>query len=59
MTHGHEVLHIMAGNSYKTREELVEDMTASQLGDFLEARGKFKPAGVDDFTVDITKVCNH
>ncbi len=37
-----------------------EGMTAAELVDFLEARGKFMPAaGKEDFTVDITKVCNH
>ena len=37
-----------------------EGMTATELVDFLEARGKFMPAaGDNDFTVDITKVCNH
>ncbi len=78
MTHGHEVLHMMEGNSYATRQRLVEaiiqrfgaeerfytcsaeDMTAAELVDFLAARGKFMPAaGAADFTVDITKVCNH
>ena len=78
MTHGHEVLHMMEGNSYATKKELIdaiigrfgaderfytcsaEDMTATELVDFLEARGKFMPAaGDNDFTVDITKVCNH
>ena len=77
MTHGHEVLHMMEGNSYSTRQELIddiiakfgneerfytcsaEDLTASQLVDFLEAHGKFKPAGVNVFTVDTAKVCKH
>ena len=78
MTHGHEVLHMMEGNSYATKQQLVdaiigrfgadeqfytcsaEGMTAAELVDFLAARGKFKPAeGNDDFTVDITKACNH
>ncbi len=78
MTHGHEVLHMMEGNSYTTKQILVdaiverfgaeerfytcsaEGMTAAELVDFLEARGKFKPASAgSDFTVDITKVCNH
>ncbi len=78
MTHGHEVLHMMEGNSYATKQQLVEaiierfgaeerfytcsaeGMTAAELVDFLAARGKFMPAaGADDFTVDITKVCNH
>ena len=78
MTHGHEVLHMMEGNSYATKQQLVdaiiarfgaeerfytcsaEDLTAEELVNFLEARGKFMPAaGNDDFTVDITKVCNH
>ncbi len=37
-----------------------EGMTAAELVDFLEARGKFMPAAdKEDFTVDITKVCNH
>ncbi len=78
MTHGHEVLHMMEGNSYNTKQELVkaiiekfgeeerfytcsaEDLTAEQLVDFLEERGKFMPTkDEDNFTVDITKVCNH
>lgn len=77
MTHGHEVLHMMEGKSYRTRSELIdaiierfgtderfhtcsaEGMTAAELVDFLEDRGKFKPAGEEEFTVDISKVCNH
>ena len=78
MTHGHEVLHMMEGNSYTTKQELIdaiigrfganekfhtcsaEGMNAAELVDFLEARGKFMPAtSAGDFTVDITKVCNH
>ncbi len=78
MTHGHEVLHMMEGNSYATKQELInaiisrfgeterfytcsaENMTAAELVDFLEQRGKFMPtAGKANFTVDITKVCNH
>lgn len=78
MTHGHEVLHMMEGNSYATKQQLVDaiierfgveeqfctcsvqGLTAAELVDFFEARGKFMPAtGGDDFTVDITKVCHH
>lgn len=77
MTHGHEVLHMMQGHSYATKQQLIdaiiqkfgadelfytcsaEGLTAAQLVDFLEARGKFMPAAGEDFTVDITKVCNH
>ena len=77
MTHGHEVLHMMEGNSYATKQQLIdaiiqkfgadelfytcsaEGLTAAQLVDFLEARGKFMPVAGEDFTVDITKVCNH
>ncbi len=77
MTHGHEVLFMMEGKNYKTRQDLIdaiierfgaderfytcsaEGMTAAELVDFLEARGKFKPTGEEEFTVDITKVCNH
>ncbi len=78
MTHGHEVLHMMEGNSYSTKQELVnaiterfgtdekfytcsaENLTAAELVDFLECRGKFMPATeIDSFTVDTTKVCNH
>ncbi len=78
MTHGHEVLHMMEGNSYTTKQQLIEaiikrfgaeerfytcsadNMTAEELVNFLEERGKFMPAtGADNFTVDITKVCNH
>ncbi len=77
MTHGHDVLHMMEGNSYASKQQLIDaiierfgaeerfytcsatDMTAEELVTFLEERGKFKPAGAADFTVDITKVCNH
>lgn len=77
MTHGHEVLGMMFGNSYASREQLVkaiverfgaeerfytcsaENLTAEELVDFLEARGKFMPAGGDGFTADRTKVCQH
>ena len=77
MTHGHEVLHMMEGHSYPTRESLIEaiihrfgpeelfytcsaeGMTAAELVDFLEARGKFMPAGGDGFTADASKICNH
>ncbi len=77
MTHGHEVLHMMEGNAYSTKEELITaivarfgaderfytcsatDLTAEGLVDFLEARGKFKPATEEAFTVDATKICNH
>ncbi len=78
MTHGHEVLHMMEGNSYTTKQELInaiisrfgederfytcsaENLTAAELVDFLEERGKFMPASDDtNFTVDTTKVCNH
>ncbi len=70
MAHGHEVLHMMAGNTYESKEALVkaiinkfgeaerfhtcsaEGMTAAQLVDFLEARGKFMPASSNQFTVD-------
>jgi len=77
MTHGHEVLEMMFGNSYTSREELIkaitdkfgtderfytcssENMTAAELVDFLEAKGKFMPAQGDGFTADKTKMCNH
>lgn len=77
MVHGHEVLHMMEGNSYSTKESLVkaivdkfgaderyytcsaEGMTAAELVDFLEERGKFMPSSSDDFTVDTGKICNH
>ncbi len=78
MTHGHEVLHMMEGNNYSTKQQLVdaiierfgvderfytcsaENLTAAELVDFLAERGKFMPgSGSSDFTVDITKVCNH
>ncbi len=36
-----------------------DGMTASELVDFLEARGKFMPAVTAGFTVDKSKVCNH
>ncbi len=77
MTHGHEVLAMMEGNSYPTKDSLVkaivekfgseerfytcsaDNLTASQLVDFLEERGKFMTAGQNAFTVDTSKVCNH
>lgn len=77
MAHGHEVLHMMAGNTYESKEALVkaiinkfgeaerfhtcsaEGMTAAQLVDFLEARGKFMPASSNQFTVDESKICKH
>lgn len=77
MTHGHEVLHMMEGNSYKTKAELVSaiearfgksehfftcsttDMTATELVDFLAAKGKFMPVAESHFTVDTSKVCKH
>jgi len=77
MAHGHDVLHMMEGNSYATKESLVqaiiekfgteerfhtcsaEGMTAEELVDFLEQRGKFQPAQQEGFTVDTSKICNH
>ena len=77
MVHGHEVLHMMEGNNYSTKEGLVQaiiskfgpderfytcsadGMTAEELVDFLEVRGKFMLSGNEDFTVDTTKICNH
>ena len=71
------MLHMMEGNSYQTREDLVKaivdrfgaeerfftcsasDMSAEELVDFLEARGKFMPAQADSFTVDASRICNH
>ena len=34
-------------------------LTAAQLVDFLESKGKFKPADAHAFTVDKSKVCNN
>ena len=79
MTHGHEVLHMMEGHSYATKQALVEaivnrfgaderfctcsaeNLTAAELVEFLADKGKFKPSqgGVNNFTVDTTKICNH
>ncbi|WP_028898181.1 YecH family metal-binding protein [Prevotella sp. HUN102] len=77
MTHGHDVLHMMEGNSYTTKESLVkaiiekfgpeetfhtcsvEGLSAEELVDFLEQRGKFMPSQEDEFTVDSSKICNH
>ncbi len=77
MTHGHDVLHMMEGNSYATKESLVkaiiekfgpeetfhtcsvEGLSAEELVDFLEQRGKFMPSQEDEFTVDSSKICNH
>ena len=76
MTHGHEVLEMMFGNSYASKEELVkaiiakfgaderfytcsaENLTASELVDFLADRGKFMPSG-QGITADRSKMCNH
>jgi len=76
MTHGHEVLEMMMGNSY-SRESLIkaiidkfgteerfytcsaEDLTAEELVDFLEARGKFMFAKDNGFTVDTSQICEH
>lgn len=77
MTHGHEVLHMMEGHHYPTKQALVEaiiqrfgkaerfytcsakDLTAAELVDFLETKGKFMPAASDSFMVDIRTICNH
>lgn len=77
MIHGHEVLHMMEGNAYASKQELIEaiqarfgkderyytcsatDMTAAELVDFLSAKGKFMPVQTDNFTVDVSKICNH
>ncbi len=78
MTHGHEVLHMMEGKSYATKQQLIdaiierfgseerfytcsaEGMTAAELVDFLAERGKFMPStNPNDFTVDVTQICNH
>lgn len=77
MAHGHDVLHMMEGKSYTTKESLVkaiiekfgpnerfhtcsvEGLTAAELVDFLEQRGKFMPSQQDAFTVDSSKICNH
>ena len=76
MTHGHDVMDMMAGNSYRDAQELVDaieakwgkeerfctchttDMTAAELVAFLEAKGKFMPAG-EGFTADPSKRCSH
>jgi len=36
-----------------------ENMTAAELVDFLEAKGKFMPAQDEGFTADKSKMCNH
>lgn len=36
-----------------------ENMTAAELVDFLEAKGKFMPAQDAGFTADKSKMCNH
>ncbi len=36
-----------------------ENMSITELIEFLKKKGKFKPANNDGFTVDISKVCNH
>lgn len=36
-----------------------ENMTAAELVDFLEAKGKFRPARDNGFTADKSKMCNH
>lgn len=35
-----------------------EDMTATELIEFLKEKGKFMPIG-NEFTVDTTQVCDH
>lgn len=77
MTHGHEVLEMMFGNSYASSEELVkaiidkfgaderfytchaENLTAQELVEFFEARGKFMPTSTNGFTADPNKKCKH
>ncbi|QIQ20960.1 YecH family metal-binding protein [Zophobihabitans entericus] len=36
-----------------------EDMTAQELIALLKHKGKFKPAGEQQFTVDSRKICRH
>lgn len=36
-----------------------EGMTVDQLIDFLKMKGKFMPSEDKEFTVDMSKVCNH
>lgn len=77
MTHGHDILHMMEGNSYHSKSELVdaiigrwgseetfhtcsaEGMTAAEIVDFLDERGKFMDTPDGGFTVNLLRVCNH
>ncbi len=75
MTHGHEVLHMMEGNSY-TEESLIQAIndkfgaderfyTCSAEGMTAAELVEFLKAKgkftpkEDGFTVDTTKICNH
>lgn len=77
MTHGHEVLHMMEGNSYATADDLVKaiidkfgpdeqfytcsasGMSAAELVEFLQSKGKFTPAADGGMTVDPSRICKH
>ena len=72
MAHGHDVLHMMEGNTYATKEDLVKAIiarfgteerfhTCSAEGmdaNFLAERSKFTLVQ-GGFTVDTSKICNH
>jgi len=73
--HAHAVLHMMEGNNYtetSLKEAVInkfgkeqrfytcsaENMDIDTLIEFLRNKGKFISVN-DEFTVDLTKVCNH
>ena len=70
MTHGHEVLHMMEGNSYANKQALIdaiierftcsaEGLDARQLVNFLDDRGKFMDTDDGGFTVNLGMMCQH
>lgn len=71
MTHGHEVLHMMEGNSYANKQALIdaiierfytcsaEGLDARQLVNFLDDRGKFIDTDDGGFTVNLGMMCQH
>ena len=63
MAHGHDVLHMMEGNCYPTKESLVkaiiEKFGADERFHTCSVEGMTAAAGTESFTVDATKICNH
>ena len=56
-----EAIHKKFGTEARFHTCSSSDMDAKQLIAFLKAKGKFKPASLDDsqFTVDLRKICRH